>query len=120
MQKASAMWILKTRELHRIPQSVMDMMIGDIQSLFQTSLFGISQRVKMTLSEAGIDDSISKSILSNFKEGQPFCNVFSGLQSHHHQLIYLKRNCDLVVSYCYDYMYANYYDLSPGPQQGAC
>ena len=54
MKRAAALWILKTRELHRIPQSVMDEMLGDIQSLFQMSLSGISERIRATLSEASI------------------------------------------------------------------
>ena len=33
MQKTAAMWILKAREEHRIPLSVMDAMMGDFQSL---------------------------------------------------------------------------------------
>ena len=67
IQRAAAMWILKTRELHRIPQSVMDVMIADIQGLFQLT---ISERIKTALTDANIDNCISESILSNFKEEQ--------------------------------------------------
>ena len=93
------MWILKTRELHKIPQSVIEMMIGDIQSLFQTSLIGISDRVKMTLTEAEISCNVVDSVLGHFKEGGSFCNVFSGLQTHSQQLTFLRNNCDLLVSH---------------------
>ena len=75
------MWILKTRELHKIPQSVIEMMI-------QTSLIGISDREKMTLTEAEISCN-----------GGSFCNVFSGLQTHSQQLTFIRNNCDLLVSH---------------------
>lgn len=98
MQKAAAMWVLKTRKLHRIPQSVMDEMVTDIQGLFQASLSKISERIKFTLTEASVEDKICESVLRHLNEEQPLCNIFRGLQSHHQQLSYLKKNCDLVVS----------------------
>ena len=76
MKRAVALWILKTRGLHRIPQSVMDEMLGDIQSLFQMSLSGISERIRATLSEASIEESISKTILSHLNGGPPFYDIF--------------------------------------------
>lgn len=36
IRKAAALWILKTREVHKIPLSVMDNIISDVQALFQT------------------------------------------------------------------------------------
>ena len=98
IQRASALWILKTRESHRIPQGVMDTIISDIQSLFQVSLTGISQRIKKTLRETEIRDSLLQSVLGHLKDGQPFCNIFQGLQSHHRQLNYFKAKFDLIVS----------------------
>lgn len=38
LQKAAATWILKTHELHRIPLSVMDSIIQDVQSLYAIAL----------------------------------------------------------------------------------
>lgn len=38
LQQAAATWILKTRERHRIPLSVFDEIISDMQSFFQVCL----------------------------------------------------------------------------------
>ncbi len=35
IQRAAALWILKVRECHRIPQSVIESIIKDIESLYQ-------------------------------------------------------------------------------------
>ena len=37
IQRAAGTWILKTRESHRIPQSVMEEIISDVHSLYQVS-----------------------------------------------------------------------------------
>ena len=41
IQKAAALWILKIRETHRIPQSVMESIIKDIESLYQVQCISI-------------------------------------------------------------------------------
>ena len=47
-QRAAAIWILKAREQHRFPLSVMDAMIGDFQSLHQVAMTSCRQRVETT------------------------------------------------------------------------
>lgn len=39
LQNAAARWVLKTSECHKIPQSVMDGIIAEAQSLFETGLY---------------------------------------------------------------------------------
>lgn len=49
LQKAAAMWILKTRECNRIPMSVIDSIIFDVQSLFDAALGQMRQSVETPL-----------------------------------------------------------------------
>ena len=95
MQRASALWILKTRESHRIPQGVMDTIIS-VCSKYPSLEY--LKESKKTLREAEIRDSLLQSVLGHLKDGQPFCNIFQGLQSHHRQLNYFKAKFDLIVS----------------------
>ena len=43
LQKAAAVWLLKTREIHRIPLSVMDSITSDVQSLVHVAIGHIQQ-----------------------------------------------------------------------------
>ena len=38
IQRAAALWILKVRETHRLPQSVIELIIKDVQTLYEVSL----------------------------------------------------------------------------------
>ena len=54
-QKASAVWILKTQELHRLPLSVMDAVMVDIQLLYDISLQNKYHCVTSVLRDAKVD-----------------------------------------------------------------
>ena len=98
LQRSAALWILKTRDPHRIPQSVMDGMVSDLGSLFQCALAGISSKVQCTLKDGGAIDNLLRSVLGHLDVGTPFSDIFKGLKTHHEQLKYFKEKFDLVVS----------------------
>ena len=97
LQKTAAMWILKAREQHRIPLSVMDAMMGDFQSLHQVAMEACRHQVETTLKEAGTSDDTITSAMVHMSEGSPFTNLFRGLQTQHQQLAYFCAHFGLVV-----------------------
>ena len=97
LQKTAAMWILKAREEHRIPLSVMDGMMGDFQSLHQVAMEACRHQVEATLKETGTSDDTITSALVHMSEGSPFTNLFRGLQTQHQQFAYFSAHFGLVV-----------------------
>ena len=57
-QRVPAVWILKAREQHRLPLSVMDAMIGDFQSLHEVAMTSCRQRVERALTGAGRNQAL--------------------------------------------------------------
>ena len=58
--------ILKTRESHRIPISVMDSIIYDVQSLFEVALCRLNREVRAKLQTSGISQGVVESVDSIF------------------------------------------------------
>lgn len=56
--RSAATWILKTRELHRLPLSVMSDIMADMQSFFETVQENTMYRVKQALCNADVDTSV--------------------------------------------------------------
>ena len=97
LQRAAATWILKTRECHRIPLSVMDAVISDLQSLFQLALGEIRNRIELSLRDVAVPEQVVDHIRGELSEQSPYANVFQGLETQHQQLCYFRRNFKLVV-----------------------
>lgn len=90
MRKAAALWILKTREVHKIPLSVMDNIISDVQGLFQSALTHLYQHTKSILPEnEAVDLALS--------ESSPFIDIFAGLKTQQQQLNYFRDEFKMVV-----------------------
>ena len=98
LQRSAALWIVKTRNTHRIPQSVMDGMIADLSGLFQCALGSISSIVLCTLKDGGVTNDLTRSAVNHLDVGIHFLDIFKGLKTHHQQLKYFKEKFDLVVS----------------------
>ena len=98
LQRAAATWILKTRECHRIPVSVMDAIISDVQSLFQLALGEMQSRIRSQLEGAGVPELSIQAITRDVGEQSPYGNIFRGLETQHQQLRYFRSNFRLVVS----------------------
>lgn len=97
--RSAALWILKTRECHRITQSVMENMLPEITGFFQECLHGISLHIKKTLQDAQVSDDVTQSALAHLNENSPFSSPFNGLYTHHRQLKYYRKHFHLVVSH---------------------
>lgn len=87
LQRAAALFILKTRENHRIPLSIMDSIIGDVSSLYKLALSAIKKQVISILQGGGLNDGV-ESALTDLFDTSHFANVFLGLETHHRQLQY--------------------------------
>ena len=98
LPRAAAIWILKARDQHRIPLSVMDTVIGDFRSLYQVSMTACRHKVATTLAEVGVSEDAIASAMVHMDQGSPFTNVFRGLETQHQQLAYFRRHFGLVVS----------------------
>ena len=92
MRKAAALWILKTREVHKIPLSVMDNIISDVQGLFQSALSHLHQHTRDILPQENYE-----ALDSAFSEHSPFVNIFEGLRTQRQQLTYFRKEFRMVV-----------------------
>ena len=104
LQRAAALFILKTRENHRIPLSIMDSIIGDVSSLYKLALSAIKKQVISILQGGGLNDGV-ESALTDLFDTSHFANVFLGLETHHRQLQYIKRNFNFVVLLYFVFIY---------------
>ena len=105
VQRAAAMWILKTRECNRIPMSVMDSIIFDVQSLFDVALGQMRQSVETILQGNSIPQGVTEAALSQLNEHSTSANIFHGLETQHQQQKYLRTYFNLVVSYIFPIIY---------------
>ena len=87
IKRAAATWILKTRESHCIPLSVMDSMIQDVQSLFDIAVTNLSIQVQASLQNSRVSQGIVESVGSIFDNCQ---QVFEGLQTNQQQLSFFR------------------------------
>ena len=71
-QRAPAVWILKAREQHCLPLSVMDAMIGDFQSLHEVAMTSCRQKVERALTGTGISEDIIASAMVHMTEESPY------------------------------------------------
>ena len=104
LQRAAALFILKTRENHRILLSIMDSIIGDVSSLYKLALSAIKKQVISILQGGGLNDGV-ESALTDLFDTSHFANVFLGLETHHRQLQYIKRNFNFVVLLYFVFIY---------------
>lgn len=98
VQKAAAMWILKTRECSRIPMSVMDSIIFDVKSLFDVALDQVRQSVETVLQGSSVPEGVKKAVSSQLDETTSSSNIFRGLETQHQQQKYFRTNFKMVVS----------------------
>ena len=98
MEKAAAIWILKTRECNKLTQTATENIIKDVDSLYQVALHNIHCAVEDELRKAGIDPSVLPGLSHIFNTQGPHGRLFAGLESQHKQMKYLKSQFNLVVS----------------------
>ena len=98
LQRAAALTLLKTREIHRIPLSVMDDIITDNQSLFSIALHHISDLVRRELVAANVSPEIIASATKPLTEQSPFTQLYSGLETQYKQEKYFRTQFTMIVS----------------------
>ena len=97
-KNAAAMWILKTRENHQIPISVMNSIISDVQSLFELGLNDLKDDVKQVMDQAGISNETIGAVQMRIS-GSTHAKIFQGLETQAQQLTYFQQNLNLVVCF---------------------
>ena len=98
IQRAVALWILKTREVHKIPLSVMDNVAADAQSLFELVLGQISNHLCASLEEATSVAEAKDCVFRELSGAGTSFNILDGLETQSKQLSYFKRHFHLIVS----------------------
>ena len=99
LQKAAAKWILKTRELHRIPLSVIDAAIQDVEDLFQTSFALVKENLIKKMKQLALSESVVTTVARELHAATSHMRIFDGLRSQHQQQVYFSRHFNLVVSH---------------------
>ena len=97
-KKSVALSVLKIRELHRIPISVMDEVMTENQLIFSLAIEAIRSKVSQELSVAGVSHDVSSSVLKHLSESSPLSQLYRGLETEHLRSVYLRENLSLVVS----------------------
>ena len=110
LQKSAALWILKTREVHRIPLSVMDAIIAGLHSLHSLVLSHVHDRIEGTLQEANIPKALREDILHHVSEDSPYAKIFKGLETQSQQLRYFRSHFNLVVRFAHSSLLLTRYD----------
>ena len=64
LKVAAAKWILKNREGHRIPNSVMESIVSEAKFLYETALSHFQQQVVDKMKEAGVTPDTIMSVSS--------------------------------------------------------
>ena len=97
MKNAAAKWILKTREGHRIPQSVMESIVSGASSLFQLALSGLQQTLETRLLNGHVSTDVSALVMESFDCETQYTRVFQGLESSYRRNTYIRANFPFVV-----------------------
>lgn len=97
MKDAAAKWILKIREGHRIPQSVMESIVSGASSLFQLALNGLKQTLQSKLQDAQVSASTSSLVMECLDHEDQYTRVFRGLETTYRQNSYIRSHFPFVV-----------------------
>ena len=97
MKDAAAKWILKIRESHRIPQSVMESIVSGASSLFQLALNGLKQTLQSKLQDAQVSASTSSLVMECLDYEDQYTRVFRGLETTYRQNSYICSRFPFVV-----------------------
>ena len=85
------MFILKIKEKHKMPQSVINTMIESITTLFQLHLKHIGDIVTQHLKKSSVDDHIIELISAIFSSDGEHIRLFKGLETEYQQQKFFKK-----------------------------
>ena len=93
-----ALWLLKSSEVHKIPESVINTVVTDVNDLFTFIMESLNSKVISTLLAASSINEAKQMIPQHFCQSY---NLFQGFQTQATRISYFKNNLHLVVSYAY-------------------
>ena len=97
MKNAAAKWILKMREGHRIPQSVMESIVSGASSLFQLALSGLQQTLQSRLLDTQVSADTSSLVMDCLNCEHQYTRIFQGLETSYKQNSYICTHFPFVV-----------------------
>ena len=97
LKVAAAKWILKNREGHRIPNSVMESIVSGAKFLYETALSEIQRQVVDEMKEANITPDTITSVSRVFDGETQYTNVFRELETTYRQNSFIKDHFRFVV-----------------------
>ena len=98
LQMAAAKWILKNREGHRIPHSVMESIVSGANSLYKVALSEVRSLVIDRLKESNTTSDVIDSVTDVFDNETQYTSIFRGLEITYRQNAFIKSNFRYVVS----------------------
>lgn len=111
LRRSTALFILKARrEIHKIPQTSLDYLLGDISTFMDMNRSRLLQKISVALKEKGID---MESDLVALSTSPDITNPFEGLHTEYLQKQFFLKYFNLVVS-VYIHMYIHMYTCSIG------
>ena len=93
--RSTALFILKAREIHKIPQSSVDHLLGDISTYITMTKDRLMYNVRAALRQKGISMEDELLAISNSPD---VTDPFNGLHSEYLQQQYFIKHFNLVVS----------------------
>ena len=96
---------MKSSELHKIPESVVNTIVANVEGLFDFVMQSLSSNITTILNEAPNINGTQKTITEHFQSFTS--NIFKGFQTTATRRSYIKQTFGLVVSYaCLDDMHS--------------
>lgn len=96
-KEAAATWILKVQELCKLPQSTMEVLLGDVTGFIQDLLTDLYEDIKQALAAAGINSSSIQGFPEMFDKSSKYACPFAGLETQHLQLKFYKKAFNFIV-----------------------
>lgn len=95
LKRSAALFILKVREVKRLPQDTIDTLVEDTKDLFGMMLQDNSDMTRKLLEGGGVDISAIPNLATHL-DNPP--NPFQGFETEHLQNKYFLKNLGLLVS----------------------
>ena len=96
--KIGARWILRVKEGHKLTQSCVEELLGDVTDLCLYTVSQLGTQVSSLLREAGIKMDDIPGLDELFQPGSSYCQPFYQLEIQHWQLTFYTSHFNYVVS----------------------
>ena len=95
MKKEAALFVLKSKHIHKVSQSSVNGLLCDFSSMLESRVHSLETRVLNTLRD--VDSHVKTQVKEIFHSGA-VVDPFKGLETEHRQKIFYKNEFNLVVS----------------------